>query len=252
MKIVILGSGSGMPSAERRCSAIWVGSGSRAFLIDAGEGAAQQIVRMKLDPNEVEAIFITHMHPDHASGLFMLLQFMNLSGRTHALSIFIPHGVFPGFSTVLPYFQIFEKKWPFSMEFHPLSGNRNVSIDDFMLLPVGNDHLAGNQAEARSHSLGCDSYSFLFSDGNSGSVLYTSDIPDFNRLENPSAKIDLLISECTHVSLESIFGFCRRHGIPKLVLTHISSIPSSAPCPGVDDGADIQYRWAMDGTILEA
>jgi ribonuclease BN (tRNA processing enzyme) len=251
MKIIVLGSGSGMPSADRQCSCFWVQSGSKCFLIDAGEGAARQLVRMKCDPNDVDAIFITHMHPDHASGLFTILQFMNLNGRTNALSIFVPRGVFPGFSTVLPYFQIFENQWPFSMVFQPLDGGTQVSIGDFSLLPVANAHLAGHSDEARKHSLGCDSYSFVFNDRLSGSILYTSDIPDFIHLENLRDRTDLLISECTHVPLPMVLDFCRRHGILKLVLTHLSTDPSSLPHPSSDDGTAIQCQWAKDGTVLE-
>ena len=209
------------------------------------------MVRMKLNPNDVDAIFITHMHPDHASGLFTILQFMNLNGRTNALSLFVPRGVFPGISAVLPYFQIFENQWPFSILFQPLDGGAKVSIGDFSLLPVANAHLEGHRSVARRHSLGCDSYSFVFNDRLSGSVLYTSDIPDFTHLENLREGTGLLISEITHVSLPSVIDFCRRHRIAKLVLTHLSTDPSSVFHPSTDDGASIQCQWAMDGTVLE-
>jgi ribonuclease Z len=87
MKLTVLGSASGVPVPERNSSSYWIETSESAYLIDAGDGAARQIVRFGLNANRLEGVFISHMHSDHASGLFMLLQLMYQTGRKEPLRI---------------------------------------------------------------------------------------------------------------------------------------------------------------------
>ncbi|MGW8114904.1 MBL fold metallo-hydrolase [Caproicibacterium sp. NSD3] len=53
----------------------YIGSAGAGILIDAGRSAKQLIQRMelcKIDPKTIQAIFVTHEHSDHVSGLRVL------------------------------------------------------------------------------------------------------------------------------------------------------------------------------------
>jgi ribonuclease Z len=92
-EITILGSSSATPTLTRHPTAQYFSFGSRAFLLDCGEGAQTQILRYGLKPNKVEKIFISHLHLDHWLGLPGLLSTYSLNGRTAPLHIYAPDGL---------------------------------------------------------------------------------------------------------------------------------------------------------------
>jgi len=90
MEIVILGSGSIVPSPERNHAAFWVRHGADFFLWDCGEGTQKQIVKAGLSYMKIDNIFITHWHADHFAGLIGLIETLNLEGRKRELKIYGP------------------------------------------------------------------------------------------------------------------------------------------------------------------
>jgi ribonuclease Z len=61
------------------------------FLLDVGDGILRDLLKFKIDLREnMEAIFITHEHSDHVGGLFSLLNYMYLIGRTKPISVIVP------------------------------------------------------------------------------------------------------------------------------------------------------------------
>lgn len=73
MKITFLGSGDGIPTAERHCSSIMLEVGKAVYLIDAGAPVLDCLMRWNKNINDLKAIFLTHYHGDHNDGLFSLL-----------------------------------------------------------------------------------------------------------------------------------------------------------------------------------
>ena len=59
----------------------YISSGKDAFLIDAGVSAKQILLGLEernIDPNSIKAIFVTHCHTDHISGLRVFLKKFNV------------------------------------------------------------------------------------------------------------------------------------------------------------------------------
>ncbi len=92
-EITILGSSSATPTLTRYPSAQYFCFGSRAFLLDCGEGAQSQMLRYGLKNSRIEKIFISHLHLDHWLGLPGLLSTFSLNGRTAAIDIYAPFGL---------------------------------------------------------------------------------------------------------------------------------------------------------------
>jgi ribonuclease BN (tRNA processing enzyme) len=68
------------------------GAGGK-FLIDCGATAMIGIRKFALDPNEISAIFVSHMHGDHFAGVpFFILDAQLVSKRTAPLSVYLPTG----------------------------------------------------------------------------------------------------------------------------------------------------------------
>ena len=89
-KVTILGSASAKPTATRHPSAQAVDIHEQYFLVDAGEGVQQQLVRCGINPLKLRAVFVSHLHGDHVYGLFPLLSSLGLYGRRTPLPVFAP------------------------------------------------------------------------------------------------------------------------------------------------------------------
>ncbi|WP_418991615.1 ribonuclease Z [Alistipes sp.] len=88
--VTILGSASAKPTASRHPSAQAVDIHEQYYLVDAGEGVQQQLVRCGINPLKIRAVFISHLHGDHVYGLFPLISSLGLYGRRTPLRIFAP------------------------------------------------------------------------------------------------------------------------------------------------------------------
>ena len=92
MKLIFLGTGGSMPTAERGLAAIALRREGELLLFDCGEGTQRQMVRAGISPLKLDAIFLTHFHGDHFLGLPGLVQTMSLMDRERKLEIYGPRG----------------------------------------------------------------------------------------------------------------------------------------------------------------
>ncbi len=90
LDVVILGSGSVIPTKKRHHSSIWIRREGDVFLWDCGEGTQRQIQKAGLSFMKIDKIFITHWHADHFAGLLGLIETFNLEGREGVLEIYGP------------------------------------------------------------------------------------------------------------------------------------------------------------------
>lgn len=110
--ITILGSASAKPTANRHPSAQVVNVQEQYYLVDAGEGVQQQLLRAGINAQKLRAVFISHLHGDHLYGLFPLLSTLGLYGRRTALQVFAP----APFGEILEaHFKYFDKELPYQV-----------------------------------------------------------------------------------------------------------------------------------------
>lgn len=93
MDITLLGTGGVMPLPERALTALYLRWEGRALLMDCGEGTQVAIRRQGLRFKPIGAIFLTHYHADHISGLPGLLLTMGNEGRRETVTIYGPRGL---------------------------------------------------------------------------------------------------------------------------------------------------------------
>jgi len=67
--VVLCGAGSPLPDPQRSGPCVAVVAGGKLYVVDAGSGAARNLLGMNLPPGAVEAVFLTHFHSDHIDGL---------------------------------------------------------------------------------------------------------------------------------------------------------------------------------------
>ncbi|MEM2133786.1 MAG: ribonuclease Z [Candidatus Jordarchaeaceae archaeon] len=93
LKIVLLGTSGGMPTADRNLPAIAVKINREIILFDCAEGTQRQMEKANLSVSRINKIFITHLHGDHIMGIPGILQTLSLMNREKPLYIFGPKGI---------------------------------------------------------------------------------------------------------------------------------------------------------------
>jgi len=63
------------------------------FLVDTGDGTLRDLLKQKIDLESLRAIFFTHGHTDHVSGLFALLAHLRNRERKKSIEIIYPEGI---------------------------------------------------------------------------------------------------------------------------------------------------------------
>ncbi|MEJ2717199.1 MAG: MBL fold metallo-hydrolase [Deltaproteobacteria bacterium] len=73
MEVTVLGSGTATPSLKRNASGLAVRSSGSLILVDIGPGTMRRMSEAGIDSTLIDAILITHFHPDHVSDLVPFL-----------------------------------------------------------------------------------------------------------------------------------------------------------------------------------
>ncbi len=87
--VVVLGSSGTKPTKDRNTSAYYCRCEGISFLLDAGEGVQQSLLKY-CTQFETEFIIISHKHGDHYFGLIPYLVTMHLLNRVKPLSLYLP------------------------------------------------------------------------------------------------------------------------------------------------------------------
>jgi ribonuclease BN (tRNA processing enzyme) len=114
-KIKFLGTAPGMPTINQRHSCIYFQRADIAFLVDCGEGASLSYMEEFSDFESLSFIFITHLHPDHFSGIYMFIQMLLLKKRENKLQIFLPESI-EIFRDSLQMCYLFSQKFSFALD----------------------------------------------------------------------------------------------------------------------------------------
>lgn len=224
MKFRILGSAPGISIPGLHHSSLWVKTDRFSLLLDAGEGTASQLVRYNIGGNEITHIAISHFHPDHSAGLFMIIQTLYLQHRTEPLHIYLPER-HDKIREILNYFYIFPQRITFNLEIHDI---HDLSRDMPGIRPVFSDHLLSLESFLLKEGLENQraSFSFVCQEGNS-TLIYSSDVAGCDHLYPFCENAGVLILDALHPPLKDVIE-CRKRVAGKMILTHgISSEISS-------------------------
>jgi ribonuclease Z len=92
-KITILGSSGALPAYGRHPASQLIEIQNRSFLVDCGEGAQMQLMRLQANFHRINHIFISHLHGDHYLGLMGLIFTMHLQRRVNDLHLYSHRGL---------------------------------------------------------------------------------------------------------------------------------------------------------------
>lgn len=222
MRIKFLGTGSGLTSLKRFHSSFLVSTQTQNILIDCGDGISRAILNQKTNFNSINSILISHLHPDHYTGLPALITQMKLTGRKNDLCVYIHSFNKKFIEDFLLNSYLFDDRMGFITKIISFDEETVIELgDDLSFTSKLNSHLEKYRTKELEHKLGFVSLSFLFNDSEN-SCIYTSDVGSGKDLFLFNQKVDWFITESTHIELKNLLQVFERLNPKKIILTHIA------------------------------
>ncbi len=216
MKYTLLGIGPGLPNPTDSLSALVVQTDRGSYLADCGEGTAAKLVKHGFSKDFLDAIVITHYHPDHVGGLFMVIQLLYLEGRTKSLNLFLPERE-QEFMSIFPLMYTFEQKFSFRLNVYGMEELNDIHTN---VVCYANDHLSGYKEIIERNQYGNEmkAYSLIFQEADK-QLAYTSDLRTLEVLKQNFQQTDAIIMDALHPSADEIINYANAY-TNKLILTH--------------------------------
>ncbi len=222
VNLIFIGTGSGKTSLSRFHASILISTSNTNLLVDAGDGISKALLMQDIQYNSIEGIFFTHLHSDHYTGLPSLITQMKMNERRKDLNIFADPGLMQVLKGMLFNSYLFDDRLGFRINYINVVQNVQFVINrDLKILSRQNSHL--NSVSNSYKSKISFSSSSLMITADNHNVHFTSDIGSAEDLKlfNDS-KIDLLISEFTHIKAGDIINLLRdKSELKEVILTHI-------------------------------
>jgi ribonuclease BN (tRNA processing enzyme) len=222
MKLVVLGSGTSVPHPERASAGFWLETETGSILLDCGADAPHRLAAESLEWQNLDAIWISHLHLDHCGGLASFLfgtkHAPQTQGRPKPLTIFGCRGTDKFLHAIddANNYGLFDQ--PFSVELREITAE-----DEFEILP----DLRASVFSTRHTK---ESLAIRLTDGSGAALVYSSDTGYDEGLVEFARGVDLLILECSfwrdkqtprHLDLAEAMRLARMAEPRKVVLTHL-------------------------------
>jgi ribonuclease BN (tRNA processing enzyme) len=246
MRLTIIGCGDAFGAGGRLQTSFHVRSGPSTFLIDCGASSLVGMNRLGLKPNDIDTVFVTHLHGDHFGGLpWLLIDAQYVSFRTRPLAIAGPKGTEERFVTVAEalYPGITNGKGATKLKFIEYEEQTPLTLDGVTVTPFEVKHPSGAPPYALRFEI-------------DGKVLaFTGDTGWVEALLDVARDADLFISECfqydvplpIHLDYKTIDANYEKLGAKRVLLTHMGEA-MMAERAKVDAS---RYLIAHDGMMLD-
>jgi ribonuclease BN (tRNA processing enzyme) len=251
MQITVVGSGTVVPSLQRRQSCVSVRAGSETLVFDLGSGAVRGMLRADLDPFAVDRIFFTHFHPDHTVDAVPLLFAINHGSqeqRTRPLHLAGPEPFAEFWASLMKVWG----KW--------MTGDYPTLLSELPRecpspMELSGCHLTWAPAEHRRESI---AYRL---DAGEGAFVYTGDTEYSDSVVELARGADTLLIECAfpddapvpgHLTPSGAASIAREAGVKRVILTHIYPVTDVLDLVSeVGNGFDGEVIVAEDGLTLD-
>jgi len=240
MKLIILGSGTCVPSLRRNAPGCYLETGQVKALVDCGSGTLRQLERAGRSYREIDAVFLTHTHPDHVADLLPLIHALLATPafeRKKDLYIHGPAGITAYYEKHIS--PLLRKPDTFQAVIIEAGGKEGLADLNIITTPA-------------VHSRESMAYRF---EASGSSIVITGDSEYDEGLVQLSQTANLLIADCSfpeslkapgHMTPRECALIAKRAGVKKLVLTHI--YPTGQP----DEIRLEEAAAVFDGEIILA
>jgi ribonuclease BN (tRNA processing enzyme) len=221
MKLIVLGSGTCVPSLRRNAPGYYLEASGRHILVDCGSGTLLQLEKAGRSFRDIDAVFITHTHPDHFADLMpfihALLAVPSLK-RTKDFYLFCSDEFMLYYEKAIA--SVLGKPRGFALRMVHVQGT--LDFEPFHIITAKTIHSQ-------------DSIAYRF-ECEGKSIVFTGDADYDQGLIVLAEKADLLIADCSfpdsmkaagHLSAKECGRLASKAGVKKLVLSHL--YPADSP-----------------------
>lgn len=129
-KLIILGSSNALSSKDSENTHMVLVGEKRIVMVDCVSNPIHRLEKAGVDYMDVTDLILTHFHPDHVSGVPLLLMDMWLRGRKKLINIYGLHYTLDRMEKLMEMYSW--ENWPdfFPVAFHRLPANENAPLLD--------------------------------------------------------------------------------------------------------------------------
>jgi ribonuclease BN (tRNA processing enzyme) len=193
-ELIILGSGTGVPSLRRGSPGLLLLSESSKVLIDSGPGTLRRMLEAGITYRDIDLLLYTHLHPDHISELVPILfacKYAELPREKDLLSI---GG--PGFKHYFNQIKKIYGPWIEPQSYHLAIEETSPTPFLFQEIKIFSKPMA--------HISESVAYRIEFKDGKS--IAISGDTDYCRNIIDLAFKVDLLVLECSFPDEKKVEG----------------------------------------------
>lgn len=129
-KLIILGSSNALSSENNENTHMVLVGENRIVMVDCVNNPIRRLGRVGVDFMDLTDLVLTHFHPDHVSGVPLLLMDMWLRGRKEKLNIYGLHYTLDRMEKLMGMYSW--ESWPnfFPVSFHRIPTSENACLMD--------------------------------------------------------------------------------------------------------------------------
>jgi ribonuclease BN (tRNA processing enzyme) len=244
--MTLIGCGDAFGAGGRLQTSFHVRSAQSTFLIDCGTSTLIGMRRLGLRPNDIDTVFVTHLHGDHFGGLpWLVIDGHYVSKRKRSLVVTGPRGIEARYLTAAEalYPDVTTNLFGFELIFREYDEQTPLAVGGVTVTPFEVKHPSGAPPYALRFAL-------------EGKVVaFTGDTGWVDVLYEVARGADLFISECfqydvvvpVHLDYATINANYARLDAKRVLLTHMGEAMLSA-IGNVDQS---RYVIAQDGMTLD-
>jgi ribonuclease BN (tRNA processing enzyme) len=164
------------------------------ILVDAGDGTLRDLLELDYDFERLKTIAITHGHFDHMGGLWTLLGFLRMIGRTSDLVIIAPCSCGEVQNLVEGFIAVYGDTMPFNVILKELSNEERITIERIEIQAFSVIHRGSTKIYGVGKRVPAVGYSISYNDQR---IVISGDTGMCQSLRKFVEGVDLAILEAT-------------------------------------------------------
>lgn len=217
-ELIIMGTSSAVAGPGRENTHYLLVGDRSMILIDCGGNPIRRILEAGCRYERLTDVVLTHFHPDHVSGLPLLVMDLWILGRKKSLSISGPEHAVIRVKKMIDLFEMDQWDGLYPIDYRPVevqAGKEILKNSEFIFRTIPVDHTLPG-------------FGYQIEDRNSGfRIVISGDTSPTEELALAARGVDVLIHEAGgdyqgHTSAQQAGRIAHKSGVGKLYLVHYS------------------------------